>query len=110
MKKPVPPGMSFEAALRLGYLGRIEARKYLAFVCSLPCVCCQDSNTEPHHLIDVGYSAMGSKTPDYWSIPLCRSCHEALHRDRRQWEQINGPQFKFAVVTMTEFLFNMEKE
>jgi hypothetical protein len=69
--------MSFEQALRLGYTGRIESAKYLAWIKTLPCdTCSAPPPSDPSHL-DNAFKGTGTKAPDYFSIPQCRLCHDA---------------------------------
>ena len=82
MSKLIPFGMSFEHALRAGYVGRIENRGYLDWIKALPCdTCGAPPPSDPSHINS--WKGMGTKAPDYFSIPQCRECHE-------QYEQTNG--------------------
>lgn len=49
---------------------------------------------------------MGSKTPDYWAIPLCRPHHDELHQDKQKWEETYGLQWEHAAVTMLRHWLN----
>ena len=40
MNKIIPPGLSFEQALRAGYTGKILCRPYLDWLKTLPCFRC----------------------------------------------------------------------
>lgn len=41
-----------------------------------------------HHLIGVGMSGMGMKSPDEATIQLCIYCHDDLHRHgHKSWER-----------------------
>jgi hypothetical protein len=102
--KLIPAGMSFARALRGGYVGRLESPAYLAWVASLPCCCCGGPGGDAHHPYAVGYKGAGTKTADYWAIPLSRPCHDALHRDVAAWEAEHGPQLEHALVTLTRAL------
>lgn len=102
MKKPIPPGMSFRSAMARGFVGRIENRRYLDWVKTLPCVSCEASADDPHHPHGVGFKGMGTKVPDYWAIPLCRNCHDALHHNTKGWEDIHGPQLEHSALTMLQ--------
>lgn len=80
MNKVLPYGMTFEQALRLGYTGRIESQKYLAWLRTLPCDTCRaPAPSDPSHL-DNCFKGPGTKSPDLFAIPQCRRCHEAYER------------------------------
>lgn len=102
MKRIVPGWLTFRLALGAGHLGRIESRAYLDWVKTLPCCVCDSPADDPHHIVVAGYKGMGSKTPDFWAIPLCRPHHDELHHDRQAWEENNGSQFEHAAVTMLQ--------
>lgn len=105
MKKILPPHMSFEQALAAGYAGRIEDRAYMDWVKSLRCCSCHAPADDPHHPAGLGFKGMGTKVPDYWVIPLCRNCHDALHHDVAGWEAVNGTQDHHALLTLTQALY-----
>lgn len=98
--KPIPPWLPFRDALQSGHLGRIEDRSYLNWVKSLPCCVCNAPADDPHHIVVPGFKGMGTKSPDYWAIPLCRTHHDELHHNKRKWEEENGSQWEHACVTM----------
>lgn len=103
--KPIPPYMTFREALVRGYASRIEDRTYMNWVKKLRCVSCNDSADDPHHPHGSGFKGMGTKVPDYWVIPLCRTCHDELHHDVHAWEEKHGSQFEFAALTMLQALY-----
>lgn len=105
MRKPIPPYLSFAKALRTGLVGRIEDRKYLDWVKTLPCCGCDAQADDPHHLYSRGFKGMGTKVPDYWTIPLCRPCHDNLHRDVDRWEDVNGDQIEHVALTLLRALY-----
>jgi hypothetical protein len=97
--KIMPPGLSFKESLRSGYVV-LRSDKYMALVRQLPCCACDAPGpSDPHHPHGVGYRGTGTKSPDIWVIPLCRRCHEALHKDRVTWEDEHGSQFEFVALT-----------
>lgn len=61
---------------------RWRSEPYLAFVRSLPCCNCQGPGRDPHHVIGLhwGLSGQGLTAPDSFTMPLCRACHDAVHR------------------------------
>lgn len=79
----IPPDMTFEQAVRLGYTGRIELRAYLDWLKTLPCHTCGLLGTD-HNPIDPShvnsYKGQGTKSPDPLAIPECRHCHENYER------------------------------
>lgn len=105
MSKPIPPHMTFAQALRLGYTGRIEDRSYMDWVKSLRCCACHAPADDPHHPHGAGFKGMGTKVPDYWVIPLCRNCHDALHHDVKAWEEVNGTQYEHAALTLLQAVY-----
>ena len=81
--KIIPPSMSFEEALRAGYVGRIELRPYLDWLKTLPCDTCGAAGpSDPSHYN--GVKGMGTKSPDLFSLPKCGSSQEL-------WEVGPGP-------------------
>lgn len=56
--------------------------KYLRWIRTLPCCHCGNPESEPHHIIGVGLGAMGLKASDIHTMPLCRRCHDELHREQ----------------------------
>jgi hypothetical protein len=97
--------MTFSRALARGYAERIEDRAYLNWVKTLPCVSCEAEADDPHHPHGVGFKGMGTKVPDYWCIPLCRNCHDALHHNVHAWEEVNGSQYQHAALTMCQAIY-----
>ncbi len=78
--KIIPHGLNFTQALRLGYTGRIELPSYLAWLKTLPCdTCGAPPPSDPSHLNN-HYRGQGTKSPDPWAIPECRTCHELYER------------------------------
>jgi len=77
--KILPPQMTFEQALRGGHTGRIECRGYLDWLKTLPCDTCHAGPpSDPSHIN--AYKGIGTKSPDLFSIPECRACHEHYER------------------------------
>lgn len=98
----IPPSMSFRQALKAGYLGKLHDRAYLDWVKGLNCCACAAPADDPHHMWSRGYNAHGSRSPDYFSIPLCRACHDDLHRDVNGWEDRNGQQIEHVALTLLQ--------
>ncbi len=102
MKKPIPPYMTFRQAMQAGYVGRIEDRKYMDWVKRLVCCGCGAPADDPHHITNTKNRAMGSKVPDYWVIPVCRTCHDAIHHDAAKWEDEHGTQYEHVCWTLLQ--------
>ncbi|TDB57219.1 hypothetical protein C5467_11260 [Photorhabdus khanii subsp. guanajuatensis] len=81
-------------------LQRWQNVKWLRWVKSQPCMCCERPADDPHHIIGHGQSGIGTKAHDLFTIPLCRECHNELHRDPKIWEQKYGSQ----IVLLFRFL------
>ena len=73
---------------------RIESRKYLDWVATLPCADCKvaDGTVVAHHLKGI-YSPLsggaGVKASDYFTMPLCYKHHTAIHngdKDLLEWQ------------------------
>ncbi len=61
----------------------------------MPCMACHSHGVQIHHLIGIGTSGMGMKSPDELTIPLCVYCHDDLHRHGvKSWERKHGPQLE----------------
>lgn len=66
---------------------RKRSKAHLAFVRAQPCLVCKQTPSDPHHLKFAQPRALGRKVSDEFTVPLCRSHHQALHRhsDERTW-------------------------
>ncbi|MEQ9844594.1 DUF968 domain-containing protein [Pectobacterium brasiliense] len=73
-------------------LKRWEHEKYTRWVKTQACCACGNRSDDPHHIIGHGQGGMGTKAHDLFVIPLCRICHDALHRDKAAWEAEHGSQ------------------
>lgn len=71
---------------------RAEDSKYTRWVKTQPCCVCGARSDDPHHIIGHGQGGMGTKSHDYFTIPLCRMHHDALHDDLPAWEAEHGSQ------------------
>jgi hypothetical protein len=105
VSKPIPPYMTFPQALRAGYVGRIEDRGYMNWVKRQPCCVCGAPADDPHHIHGRGFKGMGTKVPDYWTIPLCRAHHDELHHNVGLWEDAHGSQFEWVAMTLLQALY-----
>jgi ERF superfamily len=59
---------------------RKRNKAHLAFVASQPCLICQRSPCDAHHLKFAQPQALGRKVSDEFTVPLCREHHHELHR------------------------------
>ncbi|MDH2343446.1 ERF family protein [Bradyrhizobium sp. SSUT77] len=66
---------------------RKRSKVHLAFVREHPCLVCKRSPSDAHHLKFAQPRTLGRKVSDQFTVPLCRSHHQALHRngDERAW-------------------------
>lgn len=71
---------------------RLRDRAHLAFVASQPCLVCGRRPSQAHHLRFAQPRAMGLKVSDEFTLPLCNTHHDALHRtgDERAWWARHG--------------------
>jgi hypothetical protein len=56
------------------------SKAHLSFVRGQPCLICQQSPSDPHHLKFAQQRALGRKVSDEFTVPLCRPHHQDLHR------------------------------
>lgn len=59
---------------------RIRDRQHLAFVASQPCLICGRRPAQAHHLRFAQSRAMSLKVSDEFTVPLCITHHDQLHR------------------------------
>ena len=82
----LPPTLSFEQALRLGYTGRIKLQPYLEWLRTLPCNGCgAPPPSDPSHVNS--FKGQGTKSPDPFAIPECRRCHDRYERCSAQADE-----------------------
>ena len=62
-------------------------KAHLKFVASQPCLICERSPSDAHHLRFTQPRAMGRKVSDEFTVPLCRTHHRDNHRfgDEQAW-------------------------
>lgn len=58
---------------------------YLKFVrgqdccsCGISGPCTKEGRIDPHHYME-GHGGTALKVSDYWTVPLCRKCHDYFH-------------------------------
>jgi hypothetical protein len=84
---------AYEAALGSSTLGVVDdlvmplcktVRKrnkaHLAFVAAQPCLVCQRTPCDAHHLKFAQPRTLGRKVSDEYTVPLCREHHQRLHQ------------------------------
>jgi hypothetical protein len=59
---------------------RRRNKAHLAFVAAQPCLVCQRSPGDAHHLKFAQPRTLGRKVSDEFTVPLCRDHHRDLHR------------------------------
>jgi hypothetical protein len=78
MANMIPAGLSFEQALRRGYVQVAACEGYLRWLRRLPCDRCGKMPSEASHLNS--FKSQRNKAPDLLAIPECRTCHELYER------------------------------
>lgn len=71
---------------------RLRSEKYLQYIRSKPCLIC-GGKADAHHLTHAQPRAMGRKTGDQYTVPLCRLHHIELHTSpmpERTFWALNG--------------------
>lgn len=89
----------------MGYMRRPRMQRlvlpdYTAWVKRQRCCGCGKVADDPHHITGHGFGGAGIKAHDLFVIPLCRECHQALHNDRKGWEERNGSQLLWVLRTL----------
>jgi hypothetical protein len=71
---------------------RERDRDHLRFVAAQPCLICDRTPSDPHHIKFTEQRAMGRKVSDRFTVPICRLHHRELHRrgNERAWWQKQG--------------------
>jgi hypothetical protein len=59
---------------------RKRSKTHLSFVRGQPCLICKKTPSDPHHLKFAQARTLGRKVSDEFTVPLCRSHHQDLHR------------------------------
>jgi hypothetical protein len=72
--------LAAKTVLPLRKLVRRRNKVHLAFVAAQPCLVCQRSPCDAHHLKFAQPRTLGRKVSDEFTVPLCREHHRDLHR------------------------------
>ncbi|GLR91087.1 ERF family protein [Bradyrhizobium iriomotense] len=66
---------------------RKRSKAHLLFVREQPCLVCQQTPCDAHHLKFAQPRTLGRKVSDEFTVPLCRAHHHELHRqgNERAW-------------------------
>jgi hypothetical protein len=66
---------------------RKRSKAHLLFVREQPCLVCQQTPCDAHHLKFAQPRTLGRKVSDEFTVPLCRAHHQELHRhgNERAW-------------------------
>lgn len=75
----IPPGLTFEQALRFGYTGEIRLAGYLAWIRTLPCRHGHATRSQASH--PNFFKSQKRKGPDPLALPECQACHEEYERN-----------------------------
>jgi ERF superfamily len=59
---------------------RKRNKAHLVFVASQPCLICQRTPCDAHHIKFAQPTALGRKVSDEFTVPVCRDHHHELHR------------------------------
>jgi hypothetical protein len=77
---PPPPHSEDQQVTPLHKTGPKRSKAHLRFVASLPCLVCQRTPCDAHHLKFAQLRSLGRKVSDEFTVPLCRDHHLQLHR------------------------------
>ena len=73
------PGKIDKSVLTISEPRRFRDKAHLRFVASQPCLICERSPADAHHLRFTQPRAMGRKVSDEFTVPLCRTHHRDNH-------------------------------
>lgn len=76
-----PPGSRDVQVTPLQKTRRKRNKVHLAYVATQPCLVCQRSPCDAHHLKFAQPRTLGRKVSDEFTVPLCRDHHQDLHRN-----------------------------
>jgi hypothetical protein len=73
--------------------GTAEARRYMAAVAQLACICCGRFAVQVHHAIHGRFSQ--GKASDFDTLPICPEHHDMLHQRPGEWKRHYGSDFDY---------------
>jgi hypothetical protein len=81
-----------KSALAVAVPRRYRNREHLRSIVKMPCLVCGRKPSDPHHLRYAQPRALGRKSSDEFTVPLCRMHHREIHRagDERAWWKAAG--------------------
>jgi hypothetical protein len=76
-----------KSTLALAEPRRIRDRDHVRYIAHQPCLVCGRQPSDAHHLRFAQSRALGRKTSDEFTVPLCRGHHREVHRrgDEAAW-------------------------
>ena len=85
--QPSLPGQPEAGLAHPKELPRKRSKAHLLFVRDQPCLVCQQTPCDAHHLKFAQPRALSRKVSDEFTVPLCRAHHQELHRhgNERAW-------------------------
>jgi ERF superfamily len=91
-KKRQQPQAIDKGTLALPEPRRIRDREHVRYVAQQPCLICERSPSDAHHLRFAQSRALGRKVSDEFTVPLCRGHHREAHHcgDEAAWWQKTG--------------------
>jgi len=69
-----------KSTLAIGAPRRYRDREHMRYVMTQSCLICGRKPSDPHHLRFVQPRALGRKSSDEFTVPLCRIHHRLVHR------------------------------
>lgn len=68
---------------------KFRSKAKLRYCAGLGCIICHQP-AQSHHLLRVPGKGMGVKSGDDWTLPLCPSHHDALHRSGNETKYLQS--------------------
>lgn len=91
--------MHFKQKLQAGYVKPYRNRAYLNWVKQQTCPCGMPAD-DPSHANH--YKGMGTKSPDIFTWPSCRACHQLYETDRAKWHDLYGSEWEWIALTIAQ--------
>jgi hypothetical protein len=77
-QQPTPKGID-KSVLTISEPKRRRSKEHLKFVRTRPCLICERSPADAHHIRYAQPRALGRKVSDEFTVPLCRTHHRQVH-------------------------------